>query len=561
MLLAFAGISASDHGFFVSFHPPFERIDQGEATLWVAASMLLAPAGALLGYGFSPMLADVAQRMHRRLSQLTERERHVGFFSLVSMGFVVARLANALVLLGYPITDDEWAARFGGEMLANGRAMLEIPFALTAFPSVFMFIRGNTLTSMDWLGTQLAWAVSTLTNTGNLVFALSATTALAGVIWVLHRKLSATWALVGAALFMTSPMAFGLSMTTHGHLHSRALWALLLAAQVALETRPSRGAAALRGVVLGLSLVSRPFETAFFAAPFLVNETINVFKGNQARRRDVLLSALFAVPPLVVFFAHSYWVTKGFFPPRHSEGSTGAPQYEFNLWVVFGSNSAFNLMRLCVFFAGPIGVVLVGLGVLTDRFSRLLALGVLSVLALGLFHDNYGIHAIGPIHYSECAVPLTLLAIFGLANITRRTRTLNLDARVPAVTATFAVLLSCVGFDFVQSVALNDSAHIQADIYDDIEAALPRERRPAVLLAPQFSAVWRTNPHHARRGSWVFEWRRPHPDFSDEVLILRSSKDGDESVRAAFAGRQFFRLVPSLAGPTFFRLVEEQAAP
>ena len=121
-LVAFFGISASRFGFYVSFHPPFTRIDQGEATLWLAASLLLTPAGLLLGFGYSPSLVKAVSWVSARLGGLTLREKRLGLLGLGLTALAIARLCNQFVLLGYPVTDDEWGARFGGQMLARGKS-------------------------------------------------------------------------------------------------------------------------------------------------------------------------------------------------------------------------------------------------------------------------------------------------------------------------------------------------------------------------------------------------------------------------------------------------------
>ena len=59
---------------------------------------------------------------------------------------------------------------------------------------------------------------------------------------------------------------------------------------------------------------------------------------------------------------------------------------------------------------------------MTDHFTRLLGLGVLTDLLLALFHTNMGLHSVGPIHYSECAVPLTVIAVHGSPTCSWRKR-------------------------------------------------------------------------------------------------------------------------------------------
>src|SRR6266446_7459990 len=99
------------------------------------------------------------------------------------------------------------------------------------------------------------------------------------------------------------------------------------------------------------------------------------------------------------------------------------------LWFRFGANMAYNTFMLAIWFLGPLGILLFTAGVMTDRFTRLLGLGVFTGLCLTLLHTNMGLHSVGPIHYSECAVPLTIIAVHGLATILRTAKAHHVDTR------------------------------------------------------------------------------------------------------------------------------------
>jgi hypothetical protein len=545
LLAAFAGISTTPAGFFISFHSPFTRIPHGEANFWLATVFLLGPAGLALGYGARGAVAKLAAAVLPRLAGVRGREAGLFGLTLFLLAAAVARLGNELVLLGLPVTDDEYAAQFGGRALAQGLARVAVPFPLDAFPRNFMYLSGaGELTSMDWLGTQAAWALATLTHSGNWVFALSAALPVPAVWWLLRRRVSDGYALLAAAVVGTAPMALALSWTTHGHLHSRGFIAVCLAAYVWHQRAKSHASGALTGLAAGLALISRPFESAALLAPLLLMEAWEALREGGARRAALFTALGAGLLPLLALLAHAHWVTGGWLPPRHSEGGTGVPSMESSLWVRFGSNSAFNLLRLGIWFAGPLGLAAAALGLFTDAFTRRLGLGFGLALALGLGHDNYGIHVVGPMHYSEAVVPLTVLAMHGLASVVRRARALGLDAWAVLGAAVGLVAVGNVGFAVVHGRALRGQAELQATVYEAIEAAVPAEARPAVVLADTFGNVWKRSAQLARQGSWVFHWRRPWPDFRDEVLILHDHPSGRAGVAAAFANRKFFRLQP-----------------
>jgi hypothetical protein len=242
--------------------------------------------------------------------------------------------------------------------------------------------------------------------TGNWVFAVLAAVPVACVAWVVATRVSASWGVVAALVLFTSPMGLALSMTTHGHLGSRALLALLFALLVHAEAKPTLRLGLLAGVVLGLAAWTRLFEAAFLTVPFVVAESWRAVKEGGSRRQFVLGALVTSVVLVALFLLHAHVVTGGWMPPRMSAGAVAAPQADVSWWKRFGGNTSVNVLRLVVWFGGPLGAGLCLVGALVDRFTRLLALSVVSVLALGAFHDNTGIHAVGPIHYSECVVPL-----------------------------------------------------------------------------------------------------------------------------------------------------------
>jgi hypothetical protein len=92
-------------------------------------------------------------------------------------------------------------------------------------------------------------------------------------------------------------------------------------------------------------------------------------------------------------------------------------------------------------------------------------------------------------------------------------------------------------------MALRDSATIQRTVYAAIEGAA---RKPgdskAVVLAPSFAAVVESIPAMRDVGSWVYDWRRPRLDLSDDVLFLRDVRAAEGGLQAQFPDRRFFRI-------------------
>ncbi len=210
-------------------------------------------------------------------------------------------------------------------------------------------------------------------------------------------------------------MSASLSFQTHAHLLSRAFIACALYFYVTARENSAKRSWAACGFFLSLAFCCRPFETAFLALPFGIELLWSAAKGDRSLARGVAIAVaggLIPGPSLRGARVGAHWESASSAETlerggeqRHPRGRrVDAVRVEFDVQ---------SLVMLTVWFLGPLGCLLVAFGVLVDRLSRLLSLSVVSVLALGLFHSNTGIHLVGPIHYSECAVPLTVLAVFG----------------------------------------------------------------------------------------------------------------------------------------------------
>jgi hypothetical protein len=180
---------------------------------------------------------------------------------------------------------------------------------------------------------------------------------------------------------------------------------------------------------------------------------------------------------------------------------------------------------------------------MSDRFTRLLGTCVLADLSLTLTHDNSGLHIVGPIHYAECAVPLTIIAAYGLFHLLTAARQRGFDAR-PIASAVAATMVIALGtFTGMQALALREQASVQRTIYDSIEAAVTAPGGgKAVVLTPWMFAITSAVPVFRETGTWVHDWRRPRLDLSDDVLFLRDVPGAEAALQQQLPGRRFFRV-------------------
>jgi hypothetical protein len=546
-VLMFFGITETRNGFMIQYFPPFTRVSPGEANLWLAATFLLLPGACLLGLGYSGVVGVLVGRAAAALSGLSRREVILAAVALFAIGVAASRVGGAVVLRDYAITDDEYAAQFGGRVLASGQVKIATPEFADAIPNLFFWDREGTMTSGDWPGVQFVWALEELTGETRLVWAALASLAVLGAAAAVSRRLDVAWGAVAAAFLFLSPMAFALTITTHAHVASRAFvglayWALAVA-WGGRRARPW----VLFGLCVGATFFCRPPEAVFLFLPVGIAVTVSAVRRRAGGSLAFAAALAGAALPVAAFFLHAYLVTGTLLPPRLIPGGmVTSPWPESTLWYRFGANTSFNTMLLFVWFLGPAGVALAIAGVGRDGFTKLVGGTLVSFLALGLLHTDTGIHTVGPIHYSESVVPLAILAAFGLQRLVSASR--ELWRHEMAAVAALAVVLVAGTCNFVNLLAMYDQATVQEAVYSRIESQVPRDRR-SVVLAPHFGGIWKSFTSLDATGSWVFVWRRPRPAFDDEVLILNDVPKLEETLRAHFPDRAFYRVRLSNEAP------------
>jgi hypothetical protein len=553
---AFFGLTQTAYGFRINFFAPFTRSSSGEVYFWLAHALLLFPGACLIGYAVSGRLGSALERLSVSIETLKPSERRLGLLALFLLSAALARIGRFAFLRDFPLTDDEYAARFGGQVLALGKIAVAAFQPVEALPERFLFLRNGMLTSFDWPGIQFAWALAEWTHAGSWVFALIAAIPLVAIAILIGKRLGPVWGVIAAGFLFVSPMSFALSMSSHAHLLSRAMIALALLFYMFGRNEHPSAYRYLAGLCAGFSFLSRPLESAFFFLVPALCLVWRVLRRELAASRTLMLVFLGAIGPVAIFALHNWLVTgQVWLPARFAPNPIWAlegwrrPLEVLKLdvfWNRFGANVSYNLFMLAIWFLGPVGIALVIAGVMRNSLTRVLGLSVVSVLGLALFHDNYGLHEVGPIHYSEMVVPLAVIAVHGLHSLIGWAESRALPKRVIASALAAACVLGLGTFDLWHSFALRRQSRIQAEIYGFIDGA---ELGPAIVLAPKFDEVWfNAGPDFKTIGTFVFEWRRPRPDWSDEVLILRDRVD-PAVLRNRFPERRLFRLKPAPTPP------------
>lgn len=547
---AFFGLAQTQTGLTIAFFPPWTRSSAGELMGWLGFTMLLVPGAGLLGLAMPKRLGDAFSRAASWLDQRNRKEWQAGLMLIFLLAFFLALAGRWILFRGLPVTDDEYAARFGGQVLALNKTAVPVFPAFRHFPRPYLFLRDGLVTSFDWLGVQLAWALAEISGSGTTIFSLAAAIPAAAVAYIAEKKWGPRWALVAALLFITSPMSMLLSWSAHAHLLSRAMLAIAIAIVAAEEhDRPESAKRwAAWGLAWGFSFLCRPVETAALGSPLLLGALNDARKNKQTSHALAPLVAGAALP-LLLFALHNAAVTgHPWLPARFAANELTMPSWKRPwesaqdvqlFWERFGSNGGYNTFRLMLWFWGPIGAILAFVGASQSRFNRRLAAGVVLLLLVGLSHDDPGSHVVGPIHQSETVVPLTLLATSGLARTVDWLRNKGITAR-PLLLSVLAV--ACIAmpiFGLHHGLAVRRMTAVQEDVYGMLEQ---QAKAPAVVLAPRFYRIWTSADPYRKTGSWVLNWRYAKPQLDDPVLILHDGKNAVESVKKAFPKRKLYRL-------------------
>lgn len=551
------------YDYIVRFGGPFIRrasnlsyTSDGEYRLWLVFFTLLVPAGMLIAYAFTDWLELGRARLVRLW--LEHRPRRLLWPTLAAVCGLAAlyRLGRWVLLRDYMITDDETIIRFGGQVFAMGQLMAERLWPPDSVTEAFTYTRDGRVMAADWPGGLLVAAFAELTQTGPWIYALLAAASAWAVAAAAHHLLGPRGALIALALWLISPMVWSLSLTMHTHLVSRAGVAFGLLAAVKLFADPlEQGEAArlstpqrvrwalLLGACVGYSFLSRPFETAAMMGPCGLFLTYRAFTRGREGRRQFVAAAATLLPMLGLYCAYNYAQTGNpFLTPRGANWQTDKSMMLFSTWERAGQNLGFNVLMLAIWFQGLVGLPLAWLGWYRAprrlrAVAALLWLGIVCQLLLALGHSDLGIHIVGPIHYSEAAPPLTLLATLGVAQTVDwlannrlplgwlRSLSLGYLGGVAAFGGIFALSLYSLG----EVTDIPHRAVRQAGISNAIVVAPP----PAVL----------ERLYARSSGTWQVFHAPPHPRVDDDVFFVEPNVDL-AALRKAFPTREVYELVP-----------------
>lgn len=565
------GLDQTATGIAYAYQPPFTRFAPGALLFWLAHAVLLVPAGALLAFGLSPGLGEPLARGWRGLQGPAGPSTARLAAAVGLLAGAVALLGGRLVLRGQPLTDEELVLRFAGQILASGSLAVPVPEPELGFVKLFTYTTPDgRITSMDWPGGHLLYGLSVATGTGPLVFAALAGLGAGSVAAVAALRHGRALGLLGGGLMLLSPMGLTLSFTGHPHLASRSLLGVTLLLLLLAERRERLAPWAVAGFVWLLAFSCRPPEVAALTLPLALSYGARALarRGPGGAASRPALGLLLGAAPVVLAIVAYHEALSGtpwflrMLPGHLGNGITLPDPW----WSTrFGANLSYNLLLLSVWALGPLGVLLAVVGAPHDRLTRLLAAGLGLHLLLALAHENAGIHAVGPIHYSEALVVVILLAVAGLERLARLARAHGIPRRSGAL-AVLGILVVGLGLFDIHTVGqLRRQATIQLEVKRRVAAAVEAHgAERAFVVTPTFDHVWAQTASFRRVGTWVFHWPRPDPRGGDRIryVVLDPPMEGVplERLREADPSRAVFRIRRDPMAPHGFRVVPVDSA-
>ncbi|MCH2172512.1 glycosyltransferase family 39 protein [Myxococcota bacterium] len=495
-------------------------------------------------------------RLSSRLSgSVASKGEVVDRFVLVlgaGMAFLVPLAIRFLVLDNGPLTDDESAYRFMGELLASGRLSVESPEHPEFFSRGFM-INDGRLYSQYFVGWPALLAVGEWFGAAAAMNAVCASLTAVAAFRVAQRLAGSAVARWVLLVYVTSPMSMIAAATDLSHTSC----VMALAWMTWFSLRTGGGDARARdfagvAIAFGLAFFIRPLAALGVGAPFLVVVAARLL-GPLGSRTNLLAFAAPALALAGMFFAvnhiqnGSWWTTSYQQMVSYSEessylysgmsrgfmlagGDVPAPSWD---WDRALANTGNGLFRLNIALFGWPFFLLFAVLSIGMKESRILWASFGSFLLFHLFLDHAGIDSFGPVYFMELSWPVLILSGLGLAEATRRLGSGFPDSvlsRLPVGILMAFVAVSTVGYVPIRLGALEKISERTTSPRDTVGAlAVGRvvvfAQRPFVAscMGPRGHVLWRPNND---------------PDLENDVLwVNHLDVQRDQALMKSFPGR------------------------
>jgi len=524
--------------------------------LWI---LFGSSAALCLAMALSRIAPAHTDRWKRAVDRLPEAPLVVALSLLAA---ALPLLIRAYVLQGSPVTDDEASYRFGAQLLASGRLSVPSPPMKLFFDREFI-VNGGTMYSQYFLGWPALMVPGVWLGAPGAMNAIYAALSIPPLYLALRRMTNRRWALVGALLYLTSPllMMSAATMMSHTSCLMLFLWAyyLLLRAKEG-GWRNDLGFAAAASAMFFV----RPSVGLGYALPLGLWWLLGL-RGRPRRRQ--LAAALGIALPVALFGGLFLWVNKAQsgspFVTGYQAAATYAHQNEYRFYNFappspqFGTPApeqpviahepletthllsmlGITLLRLnSDVFGWPLLVIFL-LFAGWSPAARPCWLCLLSYLLLHVVLIEPGVDSFGPVHYVELSGPIILLTVLGARRLREALgrvgaalaprRALAEDepgeaaasgpapsrlGALPMALLVSLVLVALLGYLPFRLLALERIGQaLQGPHRLVAKAGVKR----AIVFAPRpFVPPCASAPVH----HWVFWWPQNDPDLKNDVL-------------------------------------------
>jgi dolichyl-phosphate-mannose-protein mannosyltransferase len=514
-----AGLPTAGYQILAGRHGWFES----ERAYLLQALLFGLPAVALL-------TAALAEPVGERLLAAFERAGHLAPREVSALVVCASALTLFLVtavrygfLKDAAISDDEHAYAFMGQMFASGRIYVpSLPPPLRAFLDNQFIVNNGKMYGIYFPGHPVALAIGERLHAMAWVPTLSATLTVPLAFGVARRLFGLRTAVLTLPLLLVSPYFLFPSATLLAHSTAAVLLMAFIYSILRLREEPD----AIRwwvaaGIAVSWAAVTRPFSTPFFVGPWLLWLGVDLWRRRRTSALPgIVLFCLIGAGVLGLLLAYQSALSGSPFTSGYQTFS------QIHRWALVGKaleappplpsihELMFTLARINFWLFGwPASLLLVPLFHRTEGGRRVFASVAMVILVYAVI-SAATIQPVGPVHYSELAVPLVILSASGLERLVELGRAAigwAGAARAAVTMPLAATLCALVTFVPVYGVSLRASADLTRAPDDflaerGIDRALVFVRGLPGLRHPPYS--------------WAYYRRNNSPDLTDPILLV-----------------------------------------
>ena len=460
---------------------------------------------------------------YERCAKLSPREISAVIVCASALTFLLVTLVRYGFLKGAVISDDEHAYAFMGQLFASGRIYVpSLPPPLRPFLDNQFIVNDGKMYGIYFPGHPVALAIGERLHAMAWVPTVSATLTVPLAFGIARRIFDLRTALLTLPLLLVSPYFLFPSATLLAHSTAAFLLVAFTYATLRLfETPGSFRWWIAAAIALSWATLTRPFSAPIFAVPWLVWLGSDLWPRRNARTTwGAMIFCLIGMGALGLLLAYQYalsgsplvsgyqtfsrthnvnlvGITLDALPPLPSIHEFMFALARINFWL-FGWPAS---LLLVLFFRRNVG----GRRLLTSVVYVLLLYGAISAGS---------IHPVGPVHYSELAVPLVILSASGLDRLVelgRSTIPWSTAARAVVTVPLTATLCALVTFYPVYGGSLRASADLTRAPY---ELLAERGISRALVFVHSLPGIY-ISPY-----SWAYYRRNNSPDLTDPILFV-----------------------------------------